>query len=143
VILLDVNVLVYAFKEGAPQHVDYRSWLERQLAGPEPVGLADEVLSGVLRIVTHPRVFEVPSTSVEALAYVAALRDHPMTVALQPGARHWCIFTDLVVSASCRGNLVTDAYLAAIAIETGSEWITTDRDFARFEGLRWRHPLAA
>jgi toxin-antitoxin system PIN domain toxin len=143
VILLDVNVLVLAFKQGVPRHADYRLWLERQLAGPEPVGLSDLVLSGVLRIVTHPRVFDVPSTAAEALEYVATLRDHPITVATHPGARHWQIFSDLVASAGCRGNLVADAYLAALAIENGCEWITTDRDFARFDGLRWRHPLAA
>ena len=142
-ILLDVNVLIYAFKEGVPQHAAYRSWLDAQLAGPEPIGLADTVLNGVVRVATHPRILEIPASAAEAVDYVTQLRLHPMTVVVGTGARHWSIFTDLVVSAGCRGNLVADAYLAAIAIENGCEWITTDHDFARFQGLRWRHPLAA
>lgn len=99
------------------------------------------MLSGFLRIVTHPRVFSPPTPLRAALDFAEALRDQPNCVVLAPGPRHWEIFTGLCLQADARGNLVPDAYLAALAIESGSEWITTDRDYARFPGLRWRHPL--
>lgn len=106
------------------------------------MGLSELVLSGFLRIATNPRVFSPPAPIERALAFADVLRAHTSTVVLAPGERHWDIFRQLCVDAGARGNLVPDAYLAALAIESGSEWITTDRDFARFPGLRWRHPLA-
>jgi toxin-antitoxin system PIN domain toxin len=141
VILVDVNVLVYAHREDAVDHAAFRRWLEGVLASAEPYAMADLVLSGFLRVVTHPRIFSVPSTLESALAFVADVRDRPNCVGVAPGPRHWTIFSDLCRSSDAKGNLVPDAWLAAMAIESGSEWITTDRDFARFNGLRWRHPL--
>lgn len=140
-ILTDVNVLIYAFREVAPGHERYREWLHEQINGPEAFGLSELVLSGALRILTHPRVFSPPTPTGSALEFLDALRAAPNGVLVQPGARHWEIFTRLCVSGNAKGNLVADAYLAALAIEHGCEWITTDRDFARFPGLRWRHPL--
>ncbi len=140
-ILADVNALIYAFREGAPNHDRYRTWLFSILEGDEAFGVSELVLSGFVRIVTHPRVFTPPATLDEALAFVEPLRDHPHAVSIRPGDRHWPIFLGLCRSARCRGNLVPDAYLAALAIESGCEWITTDQGFARFKGLRWRHPL--
>lgn len=90
---------------------------------------------------THPRVFREPTRSEAALAFCEAVRSGPNAVPLSPGPRHWEIFTRLCAESGARGNLVPDAFLAALAIETGSEWITTDRDYARFPGLRIRHPL--
>jgi len=101
------------------------------------------VLSGFVRVATHPRIFSPPAPIDEALAFANALRTQPNAVLLTSGPRHWEIFERLCLDAGAKGNLVADAYLAALAIETGSEWITTDRDFSRFDGLRWRHPLAA
>ena len=95
-----------------------------------------------MRVATHPRIFSPPAPVEQALAFATALRTQPNAVVLAPGPRHWEIFERLCQAASAKGNLVADAYLAALAIETGSEWITTDRDFSRFPGLRWRHPLA-
>jgi toxin-antitoxin system PIN domain toxin len=141
VIVPDVNVLVYAHREDAPDHQAYRGWLETVLLGDEPLGLSDLVLSGFLRVVTHPRVFKKPSPLDAALEFATQLRDSPTCVAVQPGLRHWEIFTRLCRQARVRGNLVADAFLAAMAIESGGEWITTDRDYSRFPGLRSRHPL--
>jgi toxin-antitoxin system PIN domain toxin len=141
VILPDVNVLVFAFMDGASRHEQYRSWLTAELAGPSPVGMSDLVLSGVMRVVTHPRVFDTPVSPSAALEYTTWLRRHPAVVTIGPGPRHWDVFADLVTSASARGNLVPDAYHAALAVEHGCELVTTDRDYARFPGLRWRHPL--
>ncbi len=136
-------MLVYAARADAVDHGRYRAWLEAALASDEPFGVAPLVLSGFVRVVTHPRVFRAPSAIETALTFVEALRDVPSAVLVEPGPRHWDIFGRLCRSANTKGNLVADAYLAALAIESGCEWITTDRDFARFPGLRWRHPLAS
>ena len=140
-ILLDVNVLVHAFHAGSPEHREYRAWLEAVADGEEPFGLSELVLSGFVRIVTHPRVFDPPAPVADALAFADVLRSRPNAVPLAPGTRHWGIFSQLCRAAGARGNLVPDAYLAALAIETGAELVTSDRDFARFPGLRWRHPM--
>ena len=141
-ILLDVNVLVYAHRLDAKEHRRYRAWLESVVHAEGPYAVADLVLSGFLRIVTHPRVFREPTPLQTGLAFVSAIRDRENCVMVQPGERHWAIFVRLCQEANAKGNLIADAYLAALAIESGSEWITTDRDYARFPGLRWRHPLA-
>ena len=99
------------------------------------------MLCGFLRVVTHPRVFNPPSTLDEALAFTAALRARPNCVPVTPGPRHWDVFVSLCRRGGAYGNLVPDAYLAAVAIESGSEWITTDRGFSRYPDLRWRHPF--
>ena len=99
------------------------------------------MLSGFLRVVTHPRVFANPTPMERALEFAEALRSAPNRVQVEPGERHWAIFTRLCRDAGVRGNRVPDTWFAALAIESGSEWITTDRDYARFPGLRWRHPL--
>jgi toxin-antitoxin system PIN domain toxin len=143
VLLPDVNVLVYAHREDARDHLRFREWLDGVVGGPEAFGLSDLILSGFLRVVTHPRVFVNPTPLDLAIRFAEALRAVPTCVRLEPGDRHWHIFTGLCREAGARGNLVPDAWLAALAIESGSEWITTDRDFARFPGLRWRHPLDA
>lgn len=140
-ILPDVNVLVYAHREDAARHGEFREWLEGVLRGPAAYGMSDLVLSGFLRVVTHPRVFERPTPLAEALAFVATVRERENRVPVRPGRRHWEIFRTLCEGADVRGNLVPDAWLAALAIESGSEWITTDLDFTRFPDLRTRHPL--
>jgi toxin-antitoxin system PIN domain toxin len=137
-----VNVLVEAFRADAPEHGRIKPWLDAQIAGAAPFGLADIVLSGFLRVTTHPRVFKTPTPIADALAFLDVLRAQPNAVVIAPGPRHWPIFTQLCTDANAKGNLVPDAYLAALAIESGSEWISSDRDFARFPGLKWRHPLA-
>jgi uncharacterized protein len=139
--LVDVNVLVYAHRLDAARHQDYADWLRNLLADQEPYGVADLVLSGFLRVVTHPKVFRQPTPLETAVPFVEVLRTQPNCVPVAPGQRHWEIFTGLCLAAGAKGNLVPDAYLAALAIESGSEWVTTDRDYSRFRGLRWRHPL--
>jgi hypothetical protein len=142
VILPDVNVLVYAYREDAPGHEVYRAWLEGIVNGDATYGLSNLVLSGFLRVVTHPQVFSPASPIEHALEFSEALRSGPNCVQVAPGPRHWEIFARLCRQAGVKGNLIPDAYLAALAIEHGSEWITTDRDYSRFTGLRWRHPIA-
>lgn len=141
-IVPDVNVLVYAFDRDAADHDPYLGWLEAALVDDEPVGVTDHVLAGFVRVVTHPRVLIRPASVDAAFAFATAVRSAPASVPLGPGERHWTIFERLCRSAGARGNLVPDAWLAALAIEAGAELITTDRDFARFDGLRWRPPFA-
>lgn len=137
----DVNVLVYAYREDADDHERYRSWLEDLAASEAPFGLVDRVMTGFLGVVTHPRVFDPPSPIHHALRFVEELKARPNATSIAPGPRHWGIFIGLCRDAGVKGDLVAHASLAALAIESGSDWITTDRDFARFPGLRWRHPL--
>jgi hypothetical protein len=136
-----VNVLVYAHREDARDHDRHREWLQGVVDGPESFGLSDLTLSGFLRVVTHPRVFADPTPIEVALAFAEALRSAPTRVRIEPGERHFAIFSRLCTQAGVRGNLVPDAWFAALAIESGSEWITTDRDYGRFPGLRWRLPF--
>ena len=140
-ILPDVNVLIYAFRADSPRHAEYNDWLTSSISGYEAFGVSELVLSGVLRVLTHPRIFSPPTPLGKALAFIDALRAQPNCVLVQPGPWHWEIFTQLCSTAGAKGNLVADAYHAALAIEHGCEWITTVRDYSRFRGLRWRHPL--
>lgn len=140
-LLIDVNILVYAFRETAPEHKAYARWLDDCINSDQPFGMSDLVLSGFLRIATHPGIFDPPSPPEPAIRFAETLRSQPNCITVAPGPRHWDIFTRLCREVKTKGNLVSDAYLAALAIESGSEWITADRDYSRFPGLRWRHPL--
>lgn len=140
-ILPDVNILVYAFRADAPGHIEYRAWLQDLVSADAAYAVCDHVLAGFLRIVTHPRIFHPPAPLDKALGFAKAFRAQPNAVLVAPGARHWEIFTRLCEEVDARGNLIPDAWLAALAIECGADFVTTDRDFARFKGLRWQHPL--
>ncbi|MCA1672922.1 MAG: type II toxin-antitoxin system VapC family toxin [Actinobacteria bacterium] len=141
-ILCDVNVLVYAHKEGSPRHEEWRTWLQMTLDGDDAFGVSDLVLSGFLRVVTHRRIFDQPSSWEQARAFAAAVRAAENAVPVYPGRRHWTLFLELAEATGALGNALPDAYLAALAIESGCEWTTADHGFARYPGLRWRNPLA-
>ena len=138
--LPDVNVLVQAFRSDTTGHERCRKWLEGVVNSDARYGMAPQVLSGVVRITTHPKVFAQPSRLDEVLRFCDTLVAQPHCVVIQPGERHWAIFTRVCTEADARGNLVPDAWYAALAIESGCEWITLDLDYARFRGLRWRMP---
>lgn len=137
----DVNVLLYALREDAARHADFRHWLQNALNGDQPVALFEPVLAAVLRIATHASIFKPPTPRAVVDAFVDACLAAPASSALRPDIRHWSIFRELCRRADCRGNLVQDAYLAALAIEHQCVFVTTDRDFSRFPGLQWQHPL--
>ncbi len=139
-ILFDVNVYIQAFRPDASDHERCREWLDEAVNGPSRYGVAPQALSALLRIVTNPRAFAEPSTLDEALGFCDAVLAGPRCVVVHPGERHWGIFRRLCVEANARGNLVPDAWFAALAIEWGCEWVTLDRGFGRYPGLRWRVP---
>jgi toxin-antitoxin system PIN domain toxin len=136
-----MNVLLYAFMDATDDHPRYRAWLQAAASGDEPLGIADVVLSGVVRLATHPRVFARPAPLDAALAFAAALQAAPAAVPVRGDDRQWPIFERLCRSANARGNLVADAWIASLVVASGAELITTDRDFSRFAGLRWRPPF--
>ncbi len=139
-ILPDVNVLVHAFRADSLDHQGCHAWLDSVVNGDARYGVSPQVLSGVIRVTTHPKVFAQPSRLDEVLRFCQVLLEQPHCVVIQPGERHWDIFARLCRDADARGNLVPDAWFAALAIESGCEWITLDRDFARFPDLRWNVP---
>lgn len=140
-VLPDVNVLVYAHRQDSDHHARCLDWLQQTIDGDATYGVSNLVLSGFLRVVTHPKIFKAPSTLADSMAFVEQVRTQPHAVSVEPGERHWSIFQRLCAEANVKGNLVPDAYLAALAIENSCDWVTTDRDFSRFKGLRWSSPL--
>jgi uncharacterized protein len=139
--LMDTNVLVNAFWHEAERHEEYRAWLLDVVNGPESYAVSDFAVTGMMRIVTNPRIYKKPAIPAQALAFAELVREQPQAVVVAPGARFWSIFSELCDKASARAKLVPDAYLAAVAIENACEFVTDDRDFARFPGLRWRRPF--
>ncbi len=138
---LDVNVLLYAFRQDSVEHAAYQQWLHQTLTGPEPIGISELVLSGVVRLATNHRIYAHPSSTRDVIAFCTAIRSAPAAMAIRPGHRHWGIFEQLCISVGAKANVVPDAYHAALAIENGATWVTTDRGFARFPGLKWSVPF--
>ena len=140
-LLPDVNVLIYAHRAESPDHSRYAAWLTALARSDEPYAVSDLAFSGFVRIVTNPKIWEEPTDVNDALRFVAALRGRSNARILVHGQDTWDIFARLCVAARARGKLVADAYHAALAVAHGCEFVTADGDFARFAGLRWRHPL--
>lgn len=140
-ILADINVLVYAHRQDLSQHQRFSDWLREEVGSGRGYALCDASLTGFLRIVTNGRIFENPTPLDVALQVIEELRGQPGAIHLSPGPRHWPLFTELCSAVGARGNDFPDAYLAALAIESGSELITADRGFGRFPGLRWSCPV--
>ncbi len=134
-------MLVYAFSDDTQNHRAYRGWLDSVVNGVAAYAISPQVLGSVVRICTHPAIFLNPSQLDQALAFCRVLIDQPHCQLVRPGPRHWSLFADLCRRARAAGNLVQDAWFAALAIEHGCEWVTSDRDYARFPGLAWRSPF--
>jgi toxin-antitoxin system PIN domain toxin len=139
-ILPDVNVLIYAFRQDASYHSICKPLIEGLVSGDVRFGISPLAVSAVVRITTNPRSYNEPSTLEEAFRYSEYLIGSANCQVVRPGERHWDIFKRLCIETNTRGPRVTDAWYAALAIEWGCEWITLDRDYARFPGLRWRSP---
>ncbi|MGJ8637795.1 MAG: type II toxin-antitoxin system VapC family toxin [Opitutaceae bacterium] len=139
--LIDVNILVEAHRADAHRHKDISTWLIKELKTYSGVAVSELVLSGFLRIVTHPKIFKAPTPLAEALDFVEDIRNRRSVHIATPGTAHWKIFTDLLQRYEASGNHIPDAYHAALAIEGGYSWISLDRGFARYTNLDWQHPL--
>lgn len=140
-IAIDANLLLYAYHSGAAQHAAAKAWLEDALSRAEPVGLSWSTILAFLRIGTSPRVFERPYGIEEAAAIVSGWLDRRSVAVLRPGDRFWSILRQLLVESRAEAALVSDAALAALAIEHGATLCSTDRDFRRFPGLKLSNPL--
>lgn len=139
--VVDANLLLYAIDGRSPRHPAARSWLERQLSGEEPLAFAWVVLLAFARLSTNPVVFERPLSCDRAFDVVDHWLAQPCAVIIHPGDRHAAVVRRLLTSLGTAGNLVSDAHLAALAIEHGAELNSCDADFSRFSGLRWVNPL--
>jgi toxin-antitoxin system PIN domain toxin len=140
VILADVNVLIYAFRTDTAQHAICKPWLDRLILGDAQFGVSPLVLSAVARITTNPRIFKHPS-EIGEVSYCDNILHQPHCDIVQPGERHWRIFSRLCIATRTRGPRITDVWFAALAIEHGCTWITFDRAYARFPELDWREPV--
>lgn len=139
-IVVDVNVLVAALHTGAAEHELTRVWSEAAVRDPEPLAVTDAVLTGTLRVVTHPRVFDPPVAPERARAVIDQLINHPGVIIVHPLVGFWPRLRHLVGETKARGTLVADAAHAVVAMQHGGVWISRDGDFARFGGVKWRRP---
>jgi toxin-antitoxin system PIN domain toxin len=140
-ILLDANLLIYAANEDAPLNRKAKTWLESVLSGQETVGFPWNVLLAFLRLTTRSGLFRHPLPIDTAFDLVASWLDQSPAAIVHPGPRHLSALRMLLLPLGTAGNLTSDAHLAAMAIEYGAELCSSDADFARFHGLRWRNPL--
>jgi uncharacterized protein len=141
-ILLDANLLIYAVNAEAPLHRKARFWLESVLSGSETVGFSWNVLLAFFRLTTRPGLFRHPLPVDTAFDLVARWLAQPSATVVHPGPRHLTVLRELLLPLGTGGNLTSDAHLAALAIEHGAELCSSDTDFARFHGLKWRNPLS-
>ena len=140
-ILVDANLLLYAHNKRVAAHKSAKQWWEDELSGTEPVCLCWPVLTAFIRISTNRRIFQPPLTIDQACDLVHGWLQQPCTRIIGPTTAHWDVLRDLLSSGQAVGNLVSDAHVAALAIEHGCDLRSTDSDFSRFSGLRWRNPL--
>jgi toxin-antitoxin system PIN domain toxin len=141
VIFVDANLLLYAYNASTPEHKRAKVWLEDVLSGAEPVALCWPVLLAFIRISTNTRAFPRPLSRLEATAAVSAWLERPQAIVMSAGENHWDLLQRLLSEGKISGPLVSDAHLAAMAIEHGGTLFTTDRDFSRFPNLRFENPL--
>lgn len=139
-LLVDANVLVHAVNTRAREHAPARTWLRAALTGSEPVAFAWIVTLAFLRLATHPAIFARPLTPSQAAEIVERWLAAPAAVTIEPTRRHLPLLRGLLERAGTAGNLVSDAHLAALALEHGATIVSFDRDFARFDGVALRRP---
>jgi hypothetical protein len=141
VILVDANLVLYAEDALSPQHEAARTWWDAQLSGASPVCLSWGVLCAFIRISTNSRVYERPLALDQAMSRVQSWLDQPCVRLVHPTERHWTVLQALLKEGQALGNLVTDAHLAALAVQHGCTLMSTDGDFARFPKLKWSNPI--
>jgi toxin-antitoxin system PIN domain toxin len=142
-ILPDANLLLYAEDSLSEHHTAARTWWDTQLSNTEIVGLCWPVLTAFIRIGTNARLQRRSLTLKEAVERVQSWLDQPCIRILQPTEQHWAIFQQMLRAGNATANLVSDAHLAALAVEHNCVLQSTDQDFARFRGLKWKNPIEA
>ncbi|MEO8510748.1 MAG: TA system VapC family ribonuclease toxin [Chloroflexota bacterium] len=142
-ILVDANLLLYAYDSTSPSHEVAKAWLEATLSGDEEVRIPLTSALAFIRIGSNPVVFRQPMSVATAVGIVAEWLDRPGVSLALPAAGHWTRLAKVATEGQARGPLVTDAHLAVLAQEHGAVLCTTDRDFARFAGLRINNPLTS
>jgi toxin-antitoxin system PIN domain toxin len=142
VIVVDANLLIYAYDLDSAHHKKSLSWLEELLSGVEAVGLPWQSVSAFLRVITNRRLPGTRVTLEQAVQVVDEWLQQPNVQVLVPADQHWSVLRQMILEGRASGPLVSDAEIAAITIEQGGVLHTTDRDFARFLGLRWKNPLS-
>jgi len=140
-LLLDVNPLLYVLRADVPEHRAWSRWMDELVNGEQSYAVCSATLTAVVRVATSKKVFKTPTPLDDVLTFIDGVRDAPGFVFLEPGPQHWSLMDRLCRAVGVAGNLASDAYLAALALEADAELITADRDFARFPRLRFRHPL--
>jgi hypothetical protein len=141
VILVDANILLYAEDQLNPLNAKARGWWDAQLSGTTPVYLCWDTIGAFVRISTNRRIFENPLAVDEAISRVQSWLDQPCVRIVAPTGRHWTVFKKMLLEGQAAANLVPDANLASLAVELGCELYSTDNDFSRFPGIRWKNPL--
>jgi len=141
VVVPDINLLVYAYNRAAPEHVRARLWWEELLSSDTPVAIPWVVTLGFIRLMSHPAVLQQPLSLSSCAGHVHEWFSCPNVRTVDPGRRHWSILVRLLSRLHAAGNLITDAHLAAIAMEYNAELHSNDADFVRFAGLNWVNPL--
>jgi toxin-antitoxin system PIN domain toxin len=142
VIIVDVNILIYAVNQDAPLHSRAKSWLEATISGKETIGISWTVLLAFLRLTTRPGLFRNPISVDTAFDVLDSWLEQPSVTLIDPGPRHGIILREILAPMGSGGNLTSDAHLAALALEHRAELCSSDHDFLRFPGLKWRNPLA-
>ena len=140
-IIVDANLLLYAYDDQSPFYDLAKGWIERTFSDPAPVGLPWQTIWAFLRVVTNPRLPGQRFSMEEGIVIVNRWLTQPNIRLLSPGERHWSIFCRMLMEGQARGPMTSDAQIAALTIEYGGVLYTTDRDFSRFPGLRWMNPL--
>lgn len=140
-ILVDANLLLYAYDRRSPHHKQAAEWLSEIISGPESIAFTWQVLLAFLRISTDTRLYTHPLSFEEAASVVTELITRKNVIIVEPSQRHWQLLQELIRTSAIRGANIMDANLAATAIENGATLFTADRDFSRFSNLRWKNPL--
>lgn len=139
-IIVEANVLLYAYNPASSHHESCRGWLEQALNGSEQIGIPWQTVLAFIRIATNPRVFQRPLAVAEAVAVVEEWLDGPAAMIVEPAEGYWDLLKEQLIAGQVSGPLVTDAALASLAIQNGARLCTTDRDFARFQSLKTLDP---
>ena len=140
-IVPDLNLLVFTYSQASPFHDDARKWWEGLFNGAERVGIPWVVITGFVRLMTNRSAMDQPLAPSEAIHTVESWFRYPHVTPLNPGTEHLSLLRQALAAAGVGGNLVTDAHVAALAMEYQAEVHSNDSDFGRFPGLRWRNPL--